>query len=76
MIRACYKANVDYVEPRCSELELKKADLNGLIASDPQVYVHEAEAGVKQALGAWRPRPSLAIDLCTIRPSRPAPSSA
>ena len=60
-----YKASVDY-STASSELELKKADLNGLIASNPQVYVQEAEAGVKHAR-ALETKARLAIDLCTIR---------
>ena len=61
-----YKASVDY-STASSELELKKADLNGLIASNPQVYVQEAESRREHAR-ALETKARLAIDLCTIKP--------
>jgi multidrug resistance efflux pump len=44
----------------------KEKELSAVEASDPQVYVREAEAGVKQAEELQR-KAQLAIDLCTIK---------
>ena len=60
-----YKANVDWVKA-ISEHAWKKAVYDGLARDNPRVYIHEAEAGVRQAQAAEH-KAQIAIDLCTIR---------
>jgi membrane fusion protein, multidrug efflux system len=60
-----YRASVDYTNAD-NELLLKKEQLAGLEAAEPEVLVREAEAGVDQAK-ALENEAQTAINLCTVR---------
>jgi multidrug resistance efflux pump len=60
-----YKAQVDKVTAE-NELGVRTAELNALKAADPQVLVHEAEAGVAQAQSEVE-KAKTAIELCTVK---------
>jgi multidrug resistance efflux pump len=60
-----FKVYVDYVAA-VREVGVREAELAALEASDPQVYVHEADAGVRLAEEEVKTAKT-AIDLCTVR---------
>lgn len=64
-----YTAQVAYAGAQI-DVALKKAELAALEAADPQVFVKEAEAGVKQAEEEVQ-KARISIDLCTVKAKSP-----